>query len=755
MTTFKSIGRPTPLLDGREKVTGAVRYAPDLKLPGMLYARLVTSPYAHAGIKGIDVEAALAIDGVTAVLTAADLPDIPPKSRNRQLLARERVIFAGQPVALVLAENAAAAQDGVDQVWVEYEPLPAAVTIDEALAEDAPLVWPSGTPGETGEAAAHGADVGSDEHEEDRPSNVANDSHYKRGDVDIGFADADVIVERSFTTSMVHQSYLETFSTIVQPDPLNGGATVWTSTQAPFYVREQVADVLGVEESAVRVVPTLPGGAFGAKFLLYELLVALAARSVGRPVYLVLTRGEDMLATNPAPVTRFWVKVGARRDGTLTALAADVYGDTGCYPSHHGIAAFLLGSHYQTPHLDVRYTEVMTFKVSTAAYRAPGAPQAMFALESVMDELAQALDLDPLALRLHNASEPGDPMADGKPWAAMGMRQVLETLQSHSAWQNRQQARSAGRGIGIAIGGWPGGQEPTAASCQLHRDGTLHVHVGSVDLTGTTTGFALLAAETFGIAPEKVRVISGDTSSAAYAGATGGSKITYMVGPSVIKAAEEARAQTLAIAAEELEADVADMEIVDGQVQVRGVPDKAIGLGEIAKQTMKFAGKYPPVVGHGRHATREAAPAFCAQLAEVEVDEETGRVRVHKLVLVQDVGRAINPLTLQGQMMGGATQGLGWALYEQMVHDEHGQPLTGSWMDYNVPHFLDAAPELETVMVEVPSEHGPFGARGVGEPPIIATAAAVANAIADCLGARLTDLPMTAPRVLEAMENGD
>jgi len=331
------------------------------------------------------------------------------------------------------------------------------------------------------------------------------------------------------------------------------------------------------------------------------------------------------------------------------------------------------------------------------------------------------------------------------------MSQVLETLHSHPAWQNRHKARAAGRGVGIAIGGWNGGQEPTAASCQLHRDGTLHVHVGSVDLTGTTTGFALLAAEAFGIAPEKVRVISGDTATAAYAGATGGSKITYMVGPSVIKAAEEARAQTLAIAAEELEADVADMEIVDGQVQVRGVPDKAIELGEIAKQTMKFAGKYPPVVGHGRHATREAAPGFSAQLAEVEVDKETGQVRVHRLVLVQDVGRAINPLAIQGQMMGGAVQGLGWALYEQMVHDENGQPLTGSWMDYNVPHFVDAVPELETVIVEVPSEHGPFGARGVGEPPVIPTAAAVANAIADCTGARLTDLPMTPPRIVEAL----
>jgi CO/xanthine dehydrogenase Mo-binding subunit len=717
----------------------------------MLHARFVTSPYAHARILGIDPSAALAMPGVAAVLTAKDLPDIPPEARNRLLLARDRVIFAGQPVALVLAETLAAAQDSVDQVWVEYEPLPAAVTIDEALAANAPLVWPDGVPGETGEAAAHGTDIGEGGEEEQKPGNIANQANFNRGDVAAGLAAADVIVERTFTTPMVHQSYLETFATLVQLDPLTGGATVWTSTQAPFYIREEVADILGMAETDVRVVATTAGGAFGAKFLLYELLVALAAKAVDRPVRLVLTRSDDMLATNPAPPARFHVKLGARQDGALTVLEADVVFDAGCYPSPHGFAAMLMSSYYQIPNLNVNYTEVMTFKLSTAAYRAPGAPQATFAIESMVDEVARAIGMDPLELRLKNASEPGDPMANGRPWAHMGMRQVLETLREHPAWQGRPAATTAGRGVGVAIGGWPGGQEPTAASCQLHRDGTLHVHVGSVDLTGTPAGFALMAAEAYGIAPEKVRVITGDTSTAAYAGSTGGSKITYMVGPAVIKAAQDARQQTVLIAAEELEADPADIEIVDGRVQVRGVPDKAIALGEIAQKTMRFGGKYAPVVGNGRHAERKAAPGFCAQLAEVAVDEETGEVQVYRLVLVQDVGRAINPLAVQGQMRGGAVQGLGWALYEQMVHDDQGQPLTGSWLDYAVPHFVQAAPRIETVIVEVPSEHGPFGARGVGEPPVIATAAAVANAIADCASVRLTDLPMTPPRVLAAL----
>ncbi|MBK8900893.1 MAG: xanthine dehydrogenase family protein molybdopterin-binding subunit [Anaerolineaceae bacterium] len=751
MSKFKQIGRPKPLLDGFDKVTGRTRYAPDLTVPGMLHGRFVTSPHAHASIKNIDVSAALEVPGVTAVLTAADLPDIAPTARSRLLLARDKVIFAGQPVALVLAEDLGAAQDAVDKVWVDYEMLPAVVTLDEALADDAPLVWPSGMPGETGEAAAHGADVGGDKKEK-KPSNIAGESKFARGDLAEGFAAADVVVERPFTTAMVHQSYLETFAMLVQPDPMGQGATVWTSTQAPFYVREEVADVLGVEETAVRVIPTSVGGAFGAKFLHYELLIAVAAQAVNRPVKLALTRSEDMLAANPAPSARFRIKLGMKQDGTITALEADVTFDTGCYPSEHGIAAFLMGSLYQIPHLEIRYTEVLTHKLSTAAYRAPGAPQAAFVLESTIDEAARQLNLDPIAVRLQNASQPGDPMAHGKPWSTMGMTEVLQRLQDHPAWQNRAEARAKGRGVGIALGGWPGGIEPTAASCQLHRDGTLHVHVGSVDLTGTTTGFSLIAAEAFGVTPDRVRVISGDTATASFAGATGGSKITYMVGPSVIKAAQDARQQVMEIAANELEADVADMEVVDGCVQVKGVPDRAIQLEDIAQKTMRFGGKYAPVVGNGRHANTTNSPGFAAQLAEVSVDAETGEVTVHKLVVVQDVGQVINPLTLEGQIMGGAMQGLGWALYEQMAHDSYGTPLTGSWMDYNVPHFIHAVPEFEAVFVEVPTEFGPFGARGAGEPPIIATAAAVGNAIADATQARLADLPMTAPRVIAALK---
>ncbi|HLF02060.1 MAG TPA: molybdopterin cofactor-binding domain-containing protein, partial [Anaerolineales bacterium] len=482
------------------------------------------------------------------------------------------------------------------------------------------------------------------------------------------------------------------------------------------------------------------------------LLVATAARAVNRPVRLVLTRSEEMLATHPAPPMRMRVRLGAKRDGTLTALEGDVIVDNGCYPFEiAGFFAYMLGSFYRAPNLRVRGMDVLTFKRSAGAYRAPGAPNVVFALDSAMDELARRLKMDPFEVRLLNASRAGDPMADDKAWAGMGMREVLEVLREHPVWKNRAAARAQGRGVGLAVGGWPGGSEPAAAVCSLDRDGILQLHVGSVDLTGTLTGFSLIAAEAFGIAPEKVRVVFSDTDTAPYSGATGGSKVTFSTGGAVIEAAREAKRQVLEIAADLLEAAVEDLEIVDGAVQVRGAPSKAIKLSRIADKIMRWNGKYAPIFAQGRFAQQGDAPAFNAQLVELEVDRETGEVRLHRLVAVQDVGRAINPLAVKGQMMGGAAQGIGWALYESMEHDSQGQLLTGTWLDYAVPHSTQTPP-IETIIVEVPSETGPFGARGVGEAAVVPTAAAIANAIADATGVRLTDLPMTAPKVLAKLK---
>ncbi len=757
MTTFSTIGQPTPLIDGKVKVTGTIRYAGDLRLPGMLHARFVTSPHAHARILKIDTREALTLPGVAAILTAQDLPDIAPATRTLLLLARERVIFVGQPVALILADNEAVAEDALDQIIIDYDPLPAAITIDQALAEDAPLVWPTGKPGESGEAAAHGADVGGEEEEENsnqKHDNIANRINFNHGDIKTGFAEADTIVEEQFLVPMVHQNALETHAVVVQIDPFNNDVNLWASTQAPFHVKQQVAKILNMAESAVRVIATPMGGAFGGKFVLYEPLIALAAQLVGQPVSLVLSRQEQMLAGNPAAPGRLRVKLGAKNDGTFTALEADITFDGGCYPSSPvGIATVLIGSIYRIPHYQLNGLEVLTFKPSTGAYRAPGAPQSAFAIESLVDQVARKLNFDPLELRLQNLAQTGDMMVHGKPWPSTGAKEVLRTLQNHPAWQNRHQAQKAGRGIGLAIGGWPGGTEPASAACTLNRDGEVEVHISTVDMSGTDTGFTLLAAEVFGVTPDKIRIVSGDTNQVPYAGAAGGSKTTYTVGPALIQAVTEARTQTLTIASDMLEAAPEDLEIIAGRVQVRGVPDSGIALSELASKTMQFAGQYAPVLGHGRHVETTQSPAFCAQLAEVEVDRETGQVQIHKLLVVQDVGRAINPMIIEGQMMGGAMQGLGWALYEDTIYDDYGQLLTASWMDYIVPQIGQGAAEMETIIVEVPTDMGPFGARGVGEPPIIPTAATIGNALADALDIRLTTLPMTPPQILAALSN--
>ena len=752
MSDLSFVGVPTPMIDGPAKVTGHLKYTGDLKLSGMLHARFVLSTYAHANISGLDASAALAVPGVHRVLSADDLPSVAPSSRAKLMLARDRVIFVGQPIAIVLADTPAAAADGAELVEVDYEPLDAVTSMDAAVAEGATIVWPVGIPTGAGDEAAHGADTGGEsEAEDEEVSNIAGKTRMETGAVEAAFAEADVVVERTFETPMVHQSSIETQGWVAQPNPLTGGMTMWASTQSPFGARFDVADVLGVPESDVTVYGMPVGGAFGAKFGLYEPLTALVAAAVRRPVSLILTRGEELLTTNPAPALRISGKLGFKSDGSLIAMQTDVMADSGVYPSGMGgFAAMQFASFYPCPNLLLESTNVVTNKQSVGAYRAPTSPTAFMAVETLFDEAAAQLGIDPVALRLQNAAREGDMSPDGGEFPPIGMVETLEAAREHPLWKNREESRKNGRGVGIAIGGWMGGLEPGAAVCKLNRDGVLQVQIGTADLSGTPTSFNILAAEAYGVSPDKVRFVYSDTDSAPYGGGVGGSKTLYTLGNAVLRAAEDARRQTLAIAAEEFEVSAEDLEIVDGRVQVRGFPDRSIELGEIAGKGMTFGGKYEPVHGNGRQAITDRAPSFCAQIAEVEVDEETGDVNLVNLAVVQDVGRAINPLAVEGQMQGGAVQGVGWALYEEMRYDEDGQLLSGSWMDYAMPDAVQAAP-IQTQIVEVPSVSGPFGARGVGEPPVIPTVAAIANAVAHATGVRLTQTPMTPPRVLAAL----
>jgi CO/xanthine dehydrogenase Mo-binding subunit len=756
MPEFAAVGRSVRRTDGGEKVTGLTRFAADLRLPGLLHARLVLSPHAHARISKIEIQEALALPGVVAVLTGRDLPlaDPDPSDRNRLPLATERVRFAGQPVVAVVAESEALAEDAAGLVRVDYEPLPAALDPLEAMKPEAPAVRdPGEAQGDDEALAMHGAAADGAGPAEPRAPNVASAVAYLRGDVVKGLAQADVIVERRYRTSMVHQGYLEPQAAVASVDPL-GSLTVWASTQALFYARSEVSEALGLPEHRIRMVGMPLGGAFGGKFVLLEPLAAALAVAVKRPVALALTRTEEFLAANPAPPSLFDLKTGITRDGALTALAARLVFDAGAFAGAPvGIAALLLGC-YRFPHLDIKGYEVLTHKVGNGAYRAPGAVQAAFALESQMDEMARAIGMDPLELRLRHAVAEGDLLPSGRPWPRIGMRQCLERLREERDKRGWKSGASPDgrlrRGVGMAIGGWMGGIEPSSAVCRLDRDGTVSIVVGTVDMSGTNTTLAQIAAEAVGLPLDDVRVINADTEAAPYAGSSGGSKITYTVGAAVERAARDARRQVLAIAAQELEAAVEDLEIVGRAVRVRGVPDREVTLEAIAKACMEFGARHEPVFGRGSVATTARAPAFAAHLAHVEVDTETGRTRVLGHLVVQDVGRALNPAAIEAQIQGAVGQGVGWALLERMAYDESGQLLTGTLMDYALPQSAQVPP-VEAVLVEVPSEAGPFGAKGVGEPPVIAAPAAIANAVADATGRRFTELPILSGAVVRAL----
>ncbi|MCC7370442.1 MAG: xanthine dehydrogenase family protein molybdopterin-binding subunit [Chloroflexi bacterium] len=741
--TRMAIGARVPRVDGAEKVTGQARFGDDLPLYGLLHARLVPSVHAHARIVKVDASAALKLPGVLGVHTAADLAAIlqtSPTSRAREALANGVARFCGQPVAVVVAESEAAAEDALALVEIEYDELPALLDPQAALAPDAPAVWPDGVPGakaptETDDPAL-------------RSPNLSDYARYDRGDLAAGLASADVVVTRSYQTSIVHQSYLEPHTTTAAVDPL-GNLTVWTSSHGVFMPRQEIAKALGWPEHRVRVTAPVLGGGFGGKGLLTQPLAAALSVRYGRPVRLVYTRMDEFQAANPAPRMQINVTIGAKRDGSLTALDARIVVNPGLYNGGPlANSTLYAGAFYRYPHLRIRGYTVVTNTLPAGAYRAPGGPQTMFAVESTLDEVARELGVDPIELRLKNAAQEGDPMPNGRPWPKIGLRECLERLREHPAWKDR--ARRPNEGIGVAIGGLFGGLQSAGATCRLEADGSLTVVVGSVDVSGTNTGLVLMAAEALGIAAEKIRVVNADTESGPFAGNAGGSKITLTVGAAVVEAAEAAREQILAIASDQLEVAADDLELAGSQVQVRGTPERCIGLNRIGSLSMAANGKYPPVSGQGRSAVAERAPGIAAHLARVRVDPDTHEPRVIEYVAVQDVGRAINPAGIEDQIHGGVVQGIGWALYEGIVLDGDGRVLTGSWLDYAIPTAMKTPP-IETILLEVPSRSGPFGVRGVGEPPVIPGAAAIGNALRDAAGVRLTEIPMTAERIHRAL----
>ena len=718
-------------LEGKEKVTGAATFTADVQVPDLARARFVLSPFAHARIAGIDTAAALAAPGVLAVITGEDLPEGMTAGAEGSL-ARDFVLHVGQPVAIVIGETEGAAADGAALVDVDYDPRPPLTDLDAAMQPEAPLVIQQ--PASTDEAATHGAAFGGDGGD-DKPRNATSAAKFNREDVDAAFAESAAVVERRYEIASVHQGFLETHVSMARPDD-DGGMTVWTSSQGRFDAGGAVADALGIEHAKVRVNPMAIGGGFGGKFALLEPLVAFCARQTGRPVLLALTRNEEFLLGRAAPGCVIEVKLGASAEGDLLALRGRVYYDNGAAVGWHaGVSAYFLGVPYRVRALDVVGHDIATHKTPGTAYRAPGAAQAFFALECALDEMAHKLGIDPLELRLRNVVREGDMNPMGAPWGVVASADVLEAARQHPLY-----TAPAGDGVavGVALGAWGGANAPAEAVCRVDRDGSLVLQLGTVDVTGTDTTFAMIAAEVIGVPAEKIKIEHPDSTAAPKAPGSGGSVTTYSVGPAVQAAATELRRKLLELASESLEVAAEDLETVDGRFQVRGVPARSVEITELAATAN---GDEERLRAHGEAAVAEAAPVFTVHIARARVDRETGHFELTGYAAIQDIGKALNPPEVEGQIHGGALQGLGRALGEELVYDSDGQLRTGTFADYQLP-TIDQMPAPDVVMLEVPSKLGPFGARHVGEPPAVPGAAALANAVSAASGVRVTSLPI-------------
>ncbi len=740
--SYAVIGTRPVRHDGADKVTGRALFGADVRLPGMLYGYVLRSPHAHARIRRIDTSRAEAYPGVMAVVTAADLPEGPDRvvemvegalrvSHVRaNVLARGKVLYRGHAVAAVAAVSPHVAEEAAQLIEVEYEPLTPVLDVLDAMREDAPLVHEDLRTLEFGEPTG-------------KVSNIASHFRHELGDIQQGFREADVIVEREFRTVMVHQGYLEPQNATALWNQ-DGRLYIWTSTQGGFSAREAIALVLDLPESRVRVTPMEVGGGFGGKIRIYlEPVAALLSRKAGRPVKIVMPRRDVFEATGPTPGTVIRVKMGARRDGRITAAEVWMAYETGAFPSGQcGFGALCMLAPYDIPNVVIDGYDVVVNKPSTAPYRAPGATQAAFAAESVVDELAEGLQFDPIEFRLRNAAREGTRRADGLKYPRIGCVEVLEAMKSHPHYHAPLEGPNRGRGV--AMGYWFNIGWYSSCTLSVNADGTVNLVEGSVDLSGTRTSIAMQAAEALGLEPHQVYPTVADTDSIGPTAVTGGSRTTFATGWAAWEAAQDVIRQMKARAALlwETEPDAVSFE--------RGVfraGDRALSFQELAARLEETGG---PVIGRGTVNPSSAGGSFAGAIVDVEVDPETGKVSILRFTAVQDAGTAIHRGAVEGQMQGGSVQGIGWALNEEYFLGPEGAMLNSSLLDYREPTAVDVPP-IETVIVEVPDPDHPFGVRGVGEANIVPPPAAIANAIYRAIGVRLRRLPMKPSAVMEAL----
>ena len=737
---YKVVGTRPIRHDGTDKVTGRAKYGTDFQTAGMYYGKVLRSPHAHAIIKSIDASKALAIPGVEAIITGQDMPGANKADASRgtqmasdNLLARTKVLYKGHPVAAVAAVNQHVAESALDQIKVEYEVLQAVMTVEQAISDDAPLLHENLTTTELGERT-------------DKKSNVATHVQFTQGDIEKGFAAADVVVELEFGNETVHQGYIEpqTASAIWNE---NGEITVWTSTQGAFTARDSLAPILDVPVSKIRVVPMEIGGGFGGKIPVYlEPLAALLSQKTGRTVKMTMTRAETFESTGPTSGTSMKVKMGATHAGIITAAQADLTFEAGGFPgSMVSAGAQCIFAPYEIENMQTDGYDVLVNKPKVAPYRAPGAPNVAFAGEQVVDALALKLNIDPIEFRLMNAAKEGTRRVDGPIFPVIGNVECLEAAKDSA--QYKRELDGPYRGRGVASGFWFNIGFQSSCSIAVNADGTISLVEGSTDIGGTRASVAMQAAEVLGISAEDVHPTVADTDSVGYTAMTGGSRTTFATGWAAYETAQDIKKQMIGRAASIWDVSADDVEMEDGIFKHKSDGDLKFTFKELAGQ---LAGSGGGISSQSTVDPKGAGGAFGTHVVDLEIDPETGKVTILDYTIVQDAGKAIHPSYVEGQMQGGVVQGIGWALNEEYSYDGNGRMENSSFLDYRMPTSLDTT-MINTIIVEVANPGHPYGVRGVGEVPIVPPMAAIANAIARATGLRMGHLPMSPGAILEAL----
>ena len=743
---YKVIGRSPIRHDGVDKVTGRAEFGADIQLPGLLYGKILRSPHAHARIKSIDTSKAEADPDVQAVVTSKDLASTPPtgpvasvgETPSENVLARDKVLYKGHPVVAVAATSPHVAELALALIEVEYEPLPSVTNVEDAMKPDAPVLH------------EHWSDTR--DHGDDGPAggNVADHVQHKFGDIDEGFAAADLVFERETRTKSVHQGYIEPQSATAWWAP-DDRLTIWCSSQGHFAIRDNTARILGVPVSQIKVVPMEIGGGFGGKLSTYlEPVAAVLSKQSGRPVKMTMSRTEVLEATGPTSGGQVRVKIGVTNEGRITAAQGYFAFEAGAFPGGPlAPAAAAIFAPYNTENVLIDAYDVVDNKPKTAAYRAPGAPIVAFGVESLMDIIAERLGLDPMDFRLLNVAKEGDRRADGVINGRIGAQETMEAVKAHPHYSAPLEGKYRGRGAGLGFC-----RNNTGMACVVANvlaNGTVSLVEGSPDIGGSRTAIAQQFAEVMGIPVEDVNPQVADTDTIGYTSVTGGSGVAFKTGWAAYEAANDVVRQLVQRAARLWEVPEDEIEYTDGELSHRADSELRLTFKEIATMLPETGG---PVVGRGNLNPGGSGGSYSANIVDVDVDPETGKVDILRYTAFQDAGMAIHRGYVEGQIQGGTSQGVGWALNEEYFMSDDGHMLNASFLDYRMPTTLDL-PMIEPVIIEVPNPGHPFGVRGVGEANISAPLAAMANAIYDAVGVRMDQLPMSPGAILKAMQEKD